>query len=455
MADYRLVNQGIKWGGATYGTPGGTIYWSNWTRNFGGEAFQFSSGLSAQMVQEAEAAMRAWEAVANVTFVRVNDGASLNTTGLRLGMGSGDGPGGTEGLARRYSPMADNTTRAAQIWIDSGEGWQIRNGRVVDSGGNSFYQIALHEIGHVLGLAHYDGAVTVMNTAVNNITQLTAGDIAGVQYIYGPRAGQVDLTANVRSVDVDTRDGSTMHELGSLALVHYSLTNNSATTTTTAGTVGFYLSRDSVIDAGDRYLGSLSLDDTTIGTLTQLDVATYTRLPTDIATGEYFIGILADQDRMVTESNEGNNYSNGFAITIGIEGLKPLTPQEAFGLARLYNAGFGRNFDAAGLNYWIDRAEAGLPNAAIAANFLDSQEFTNRYGDDDTMSNTQFVNVMYQNVLKRAGETGGVSFWVNSMNGGMSRETVLMNFAASPENIANTPTIDTLQQIRLGYWDIA
>ena len=452
MVDFSLVTQGLKWGSAGYGTPGGTISWSNWTRNFGGEAFSFSSGLSAQMLVEVEQAMRAWEAVANVSFVKTSDNSGLNTAGLRFGMGAGDGAGGVEGLAKRYS-LSDNLTKAAQVWIDSAEGWQVRNGKVVDSGGNSFYQVVLHEIGHVLGLAHFDGVTTVMNTVVNNLTQLTAGDIAGIQYIYGAKGGLADLTANIRSVEIDARSGATIHEPGALALVHYSITNISATSEASAGAVGFYLSKDSIIDGSDIFLGSLGLDDR-IGTLTQLDVATYTHLPTNIATGDYYIGIRADQDGAVAEGNEGNNYSAGYKITIGIGGLTPLSPQEAFGIARLYNAGFGRNFDAPGLNYWIDRAEAGMSASAIAGFVLDSQEFTGKYGDDDGMTNAQFVNIMYQNVLKRAGEVGGVTFWINSMNGGMSRESVLMNFAASPENIANTPAIQTLHQVSPGYWDI-
>lgn len=450
---YNLTNQGIKWGSSAYGTPSGTIRWSGWSQNFGGEVFPFTGSLTTDMMREVQQAIDAWEAVANVSFTYTSDSSNLNTTGLRIGLGPGDGPGGTEGLAKRYSPTSDNTTKAAQIWLDSGEGWHLSNGKVIDSGGNSFYQVILHELGHVLGLAHFDGGLAVMNSAVNNLTQLTSGDIAGIQYIYGGRSTNIDLTSHIRSVEVDGRDGATIHEPGALSLVHYSVTNISSGSTP-AGVVGFYLSTDADIGPSDRYLGSLTLSNV-IGGHTQLDVATYVRLPSDVSPGDYYIGIMADENGSIVETNEGNNFSAGVPLTIGIGGLTPLSPQEAFGLARLYNAGFGRDFDAPGLNFWIDQAETGTPLPTIAGHFLDSSEFTQRFGDDDQMGNLQFVSVMYQNVLHRPGEASGIDFWVDAMNGGASRELVLMEFAKSPENIANTPEIETLVQTQPGYWDLA
>lgn len=450
--DYSLVSQGLKWGGNSYGTSGGVIQWSPWTTNFGGEAFVFNQTLSAAMTAEINQAMRAWEAVANIRFQQTSDNASLNTTGLRIGLGAGDGAGGTEGLARRYTPSSDNITKAAQIWLDSGEGWHTVNGRVVDSGGNSFYQVVLHEIGHVLGLAHYDGGLSVMNTAVNNLTQLQAGDIAGIQYIYGSNTASPDLVSNIRNVEADARTGATKLMPGELMLVHYSLTNQSTTTATEAKAVGFYLSTDATIDSSDLSLGSLTLSDN-IATLTQLDVATYVRIPTNLAPGTYYVGIEADQTKQIAESNEGNNFSQGFVVTIG-NGVQALTHDEVVSFARLYNAGFGRDFDTAGLNYWIDMAEGGQALGQIALNFLYSQEFTQRYGSVATMSNSTFIDVMYQNVLHRAGEAAGVSYWIGRLDQGLSKETTLQSFAASAENIDATQKLEAIREVSSGYWDL-
>jgi hypothetical protein len=54
------------------------------------------------------------------------------------------------------------------------------------------------------------------------------------------------------------------------------------------------------------------------------------------------------------------------------------------------------------------------------------------------ISNTQFINLLYQNVLDRAPDASGLAGWLNLMASGTSREVVLVGFAESAENIAKT-----------------
>jgi hypothetical protein len=51
----------------------------------------------------------------------------------------------------------------------------------------SFFLVALHEIGHALGLGHEDDVPAVMGTYLNeSLTGLTSDDIKGIQSLYGP-----------------------------------------------------------------------------------------------------------------------------------------------------------------------------------------------------------------------------------------------------------------------------
>lgn len=47
------------------------------------------------------------------------------------------------------------------------------------------------------------------------------------------------------------------------------------------------------------------------------------------------------------------------------------------------------------------------------------------------------MQLLYNNVLHRNGETAGVRGWVDALNNGMTRAEVLFGFSESRENIAN------------------
>ncbi|HRX69807.1 MAG TPA: DUF4214 domain-containing protein [Candidatus Competibacteraceae bacterium] len=105
--------------------------------------------------------------------------------------------------------------------------------------------------------------------------------------------------------------------------------------------------------------------------------------------------------------------------------------------ARLYFAAFNRIPDGAGLDFWVRRNRAGSSLTAIAAFFVESVEFVNRYGAG--LSEAAFVDVLYQNVLGRVADAQGRAFWVAALTAGrMTRGQVLLGFSESPENRAKT-----------------
>jgi V8-like Glu-specific endopeptidase len=138
-----------------------------------------------------------------------------------------------------------------------------------------------------------------------------------------------------------------------------------------------------------------------------------------------------------------------------IEVAVPSTPDIIKQVARLYEAGLDRQFDAGGLNYWIDQQQAGMRLDQMAGHFLDSVEFTSRYGDDDLMSIQEFVSTMYLSTLGRTLDQEGYLYWSDRMDSGMSRDDVLLNFSESPENVAQSAYLEGLREVQPGYWDIA
>ncbi|MDO9025283.1 DUF4214 domain-containing protein [Zwartia sp.] len=98
---------------------------------------------------------------------------------------------------------------------------------------------------------------------------------------------------------------------------------------------------------------------------------------------------------------------------------------------RLYQTALDRSADQAGAQYWLDNIDAGTEGFVnVANNFLLSDEYISKYG---TQTNTQFVEQLYQNAFDRSADQAGLDYWLNSLNSGTSRASVLASIAASNE----------------------
>jgi len=109
-------------------------------------------------------------------------------------------------------------------------------------------------------------------------------------------------------------------------------------------------------------------------------------------------------------------------------------------VARLYDTTLGRLPDAAGLAYWTNQLQTGTSLQTVVNGFVGSSEFQTDYGPLD---NTHFVSLLYNNVLHRAPDPAGQSYWLGQMSGGMSRAQVVLGFSDSAEHVADlAPHID-------------
>jgi len=102
---------------------------------------------------------------------------------------------------------------------------------------------------------------------------------------------------------------------------------------------------------------------------------------------------------------------------------------------RLYLATLDRAPDEGGFANWATALANGTSLAGITTGFVNSIEFQARYG---ALNNTQFVTLLYNNVLDRAPDSGGLANWVGALVGGATRESVVNGFSESQEFIGNT-----------------
>jgi serralysin len=101
---------------------------------------------------------------------------------------------------------------------------------------------------------------------------------------------------------------------------------------------------------------------------------------------------------------------------------------------RLYQAAFDRKPDLPGLGFQMHALDTGFTLEQVAGNFIASPEFQRTYGNVD---DTQFVTLLYQNVLHRAPDSGGLQYHMDELAQGQTRADVLIHFSESPENQAN------------------
>ena len=115
-------------------------------------------------------------------------------------------------------------------------------------------------------------------------------------------------------------------------------------------------------------------------------------------------------------------------------------------IIELYVAYFARTPDATGLSYWIDKAAAGETLTAISKEFYNAGvQFSSLTGYSATMANSDFIKIVYTNVLGRSGATAppdaDVAYWDNQIKiGATTKEGLIQTMLTAAHSFANDPT---------------
>ncbi|WP_431129565.1 DUF4214 domain-containing protein [Variovorax paradoxus] len=147
--------------------------------------------------------------------------------------------------------------------------------------------------------------------------------------------------------------------------------------------------------------------------------------------GSSYISGAAGNDLMIGGSGNDTLYGGfGNDFVDGGDASRGSSTGSTGTVYRLYRAALNREPDLQGLENWSRAIDFGRTTESVAADFLSSSEFQKTYG---ALDNTAFVTLLYQNVLHRAPDASGLFNWVNSLDGGNSRASVLLGFSQSSE----------------------
>lgn len=309
----------------------------------------------------------------------------------------------------------DPYVRKARVVLDTAEFAPYTTTGKMQAGGEG-YEILLHELGHALGLKHpFSGTPVLpedMDHTENSLMSYT--DAGQPHSVFSP----FDLAALNWLYGGDGLNGRLGFYGGNSTNKGAFLQGSAANDNLQTGT-------------GNDVLEGKGGNDALIGGA-GIDTARFDG-PADRFK-------LAKNGGAISVADQGGTL--GTDLLTGIERVQFTDRSIAFdvdGVAgkayRLYQAAFDRTPDAGGLGFWINAMEKdGMSLAQVAQGFADSAEFGAMYGSKPSAAN--LVNTMYQHVLHRAPDSGGLDFWSKQLAQGMSVARVLESFSESAENQA-------------------
>jgi hypothetical protein len=403
MAAYVL--EGPRWGNGVAGTSGGTVTWS------------IGSTVPGAFLADISSAFSDWSAHANISFQQV---ASTASPDILFDDSYIDGPSNKLGQTTYW--YSGGSFISANVTFDSSEGWHASGNQIVSNGGRDLFLTALHEIGHAIGLGHYDAAPGVMNTNLNrSVTDLTASDIGGVQALYGVPFGTI--SHDVYSIGGEVYalyDGLLDRAPDPLGGEHFAATLRNGT---------------SLHDEAQSFLSSAEGQ----AHLGAADNAAFVEQLYETVLNR--TGDAAGASGWVNALNQGSSRAD-VALSFVFSGEHVSDIQSALDtgvfvadkyacdIARLYYGVLGRAPDLNGLQGYTTVVAQGAALTNIAQSFLDSAEFQTSHAG---LSDAAYVDGLYEGALGRHADTAALQNWTSVLARGASRADVAVGIAESEE----------------------
>lgn len=136
--------------------------------------------------------------------------------------------------------------------------------------------------------------------------------------------------------------------------------------------------------------------------------------------------------RGFAHSQEYTDICNSYGIERGMVTLnqpRDFNPNLTKFINRIYEKAMGRKGEGDGLNYWCSAVQNGTRTPInVAEYFINSEEFRNK-----KLNNEEYIKVLYRTFMGREYDQAGLNYWLGELNRGCSREDILRRFANCQE----------------------
>lgn len=457
-----------KWDGATLtfsiATDASVWNYSNWDEWHLSDRYAVANAVQAANFRTAFAT---WASYTAMEFVEVADNAS-SSGDIRIAF-TLDEKRPTSSFA--YYP---GTGVGGDVWLGNAERFSGDAYAV----GSGYYSALMHEIGHALGLKHpFEGTpvnptVLDMEHRVSMHSVMAYEDIAGnpnagtigfattpmvydilaIQYLYGKntsyQAGDTSYGFSDQKVYYET-----IYDAGGNNEFVYSGTKNAridlnqgqgsyigqenwmydfTTWEKIKQIPNVWIAYDTVIQNATTGSGN----DTLIGNAADNILSGGAGFDTVVYAGKMDSYNITREGGVIHVSSA----ADGNDALIDIERVTFGDVAVAYDVSgregqayRIYQAAFDRAPDQGGLGFWINAMEHGMTLNTVANAFIGSDEFVSKYGA--AASNSDIVTMMYANVLHRAPDAQGLAHWMKLLDTQtLTLADVLTSFSESPEN---------------------
>lgn len=393
MANYVL--EGPRWGGGPMGTAGGIVGWA------------VDATVPASLTDVIRAAFADWSSKANIAFKQLT-----TTYGAQITLSDGPIDGLNDVLGTTAYSYTGSAMMSADITFDSSEKWHLAGSTVVSGGGINLFPVALHEIGHALGLGHYKDGPAIMNPTLNNaVTDLTASDIAGIQALYGPPVAApapTSMPSLFGSVQVSASGtGGVIYGLYKALLGRapdpLGLEGAAAGIAgggTAAGLAGAIL-------GSAEYASRIGSPLSDAAYVASLYANALNRAP-DAAGQAFFLGELGAGVSRATVAVQIATSGEAQGILQPIFSAGVAVPDATSAqVARLYYGVLGRTPDSAGLVSFENLAKS-VGTLAVAQTMLSSQEYALNFGN---LANGDYLDTLFVGALGRHADPDALNYW--------------------------------------------